>query len=139
MSDSQSLTPELEAIRKSTPYLETALKMLNRGLVYFLEEEGFISDDVCEKVLNPRTPLSEVERAGELVTRIRDRVKIDSRSFHQLVDRLKQDGATFEPIVKKLEAEYDAACNAAAAAEACQQHSSSHPTNQLHQEDSGIV
>ena len=102
MSDS----PELEAVRKCTSHLETALKMLDRELVHFLRDEGFVTDNVHDDILTPRSMLTEAERAGELVKWIKNRVKQDPRSFHLLLQYFRQRGALYKPIVNELSAEY---------------------------------
>ena len=102
MSDSS----ELEAVRKCTSHLETALKALDRELVHFLRDEGFVTDDVHDDLLTPRTMLTEAERAGELVKWIKNRVKQDPRSFHLLLQHFRRRGALYKPIVNELSAEY---------------------------------
>lgn len=94
--------PELETVRKYTSHLETALKGLDRKLVHFLRDEGFITDEVHDDVLNPRSMLTEAQRAGELVKWIRNRVKLDPSSFHVLLHCFKQSGSLYEPTVDKL-------------------------------------
>ena len=51
--------------------LETALKD-DRDIVYYLQREGFITADMCDQVLNPRSLLIAAEKAGQLVAKIRD-------------------------------------------------------------------
>lgn len=102
MSDS----PELKTIEKCTPELETALSGLERSFVHFLAQEGFISNDVSGMVLEPRSVLTEEEKAGELVKAIKRRVKLDANSYHTLLNRFKEDGNLYRPIVTKLEREY---------------------------------
>ncbi len=103
MSDSK----ELKTLKKCTPQLETALLGLDSTLVHFLYGEGFFTDDVRDKILNPATLLSEADKAIELVKWIRNRVKQDKKSYHVLVWRFKQLGKLYQPIVAVLEAEYD--------------------------------
>ena len=102
MSDS----PELEAVRKCTSHLETALKVLDREFVHFLRDEGFITDNVHDDILTPRSMLTEAERAGELVKWIKNRVKQDPKSFHLLLQHFRRRGALYKPIVNELSAEY---------------------------------
>ena len=102
MSDS----PELRTVRKCTSRLETALKALDRDLVHFLGDEGFFPSDVYDEILNPRSMMTEAERAGELVKWIKNRVKQDPGSFHKLLYHFKQRGALYQPIAAKLSAEY---------------------------------
>ena len=89
-----------------TPQLETALWGLDRELVHFLNQEHFINDDVEDKVLNPRSMLTEADNALELLKWIKNRVKQDPPSYHVLLGRLKQSGNLYKPIVKQVEAEY---------------------------------
>ena len=63
MSDS----PELKAVRRCTSHLETALKGFDRELVHFLKGEGFFTEEVHDDLLNPRSMLTDAQRAGELV------------------------------------------------------------------------
>ena len=101
-----SNSPELEAVRKCTSHLETALKVLDRELVHFLRDEGFITDNVHDDLLTPRSTLTEAERAGELVKWIKNRVKQDPGSFHLLLHHFRRRGALYKPIANELSAEY---------------------------------
>ena len=87
-------------------WLETALKGLDRNMVDFLYQNGFITDDVCDQVLNPVTSLSDVDKAYELVKAIKNRVKQDKESYLVLVDCLTQGGVLYQPVVKILAEEY---------------------------------
>ena len=73
-------SPELMVIKECTPDLETALSVLERGFVHFLAQEGFITDEVSERVLDPQSMLSGKQRAGLLVKGIKRRVKLDAKS-----------------------------------------------------------
>jgi hypothetical protein len=99
-------SPELRTLKECTPQLETALKGLESGLVYFLNCEGFLLDEVTENILNPENRLTDVQKARQLVTWIKLRVRLDPPSYHVLLGRLKEDGKRYEPIVGILEAEY---------------------------------
>lgn len=101
MSDS----PELKAIKKYTPELEIALSGLERDLVHFLAQKGFISDEVSERVLDSRSFATEEEKAGLLVKGIKRRVKLDANSFHTLLNRFRESGNLYRPILTKLEKE----------------------------------
>ena len=79
---------------------------LERDLVHFLTKEGFIVNAVRDKVLDPCSSLDDAEKAGELVKRIKNRVKQDPQSYHDLICRLKEGGNHYRPIVKALEEEY---------------------------------
>lgn len=95
---------ELKTVRQCTSELETALMGCDRELVHFLEMEGFISSGVRDEILNPRSILTEAQKAVELVRWIRNRVDQESGSFHILVNHLKKSGKFYRPIVEKLEA-----------------------------------
>jgi hypothetical protein len=98
---------ELKTLEKCTPQLETAFKEVERDLVHFLLDECFISSDVHDEVLEPRTLLNKSEKAGKLVKSIKNRVKQDPSSYHTLIDELKRRGRRCDPIVKILEEEYN--------------------------------
>ena len=106
MAMSDTCTPELEAIKRCAPDLESALKNTDRKLVYFLNQEGFINDDDCDEILDQRSMLTAAQKAGKLVKSIKNRVKQDAKSFHVLLDRFKQDGTLYGPIIKKLTSNY---------------------------------
>ena len=86
-----------------TIQLETALLGLERDLVHFLFQNGFISDDVRDKVLNPVSVLSEAEKAGEVVRWIKNRIKQDPTNYHVLMGKLQQCGKRYQPIINRLE------------------------------------
>ena len=79
---------------------------MDRDLIHFLNLQGFILPSVYDKVLNPVSNLSDLEKAGELVQFIKNRVKQDPDSYQTLLDRLKKVGNFYRPIVNDLEAEY---------------------------------
>ena len=89
-----------------TPDLETALSGLERGFIHFLAQKGFITDEVSERVLDPQSMLSGEQRAGLLVTGIKRRVKLDSTSYHTLLEHFKKGGNLYRPIVGILEKAY---------------------------------
>ena len=97
---------ELTTVSKCSPQLETALARLDRDLVHFLKDKGFITQDVCDDVLDPRSMLSTTQKAHELVTGIRRQVELGPGSYHTLVDRLRAGGALYSGIVKILDEEY---------------------------------
>ena len=97
---------ELTTIRNLASELETALHGVDRNLLYYFNKEGFITDDVCDDVLNPRSVLREGEKAGELVRAIKNRVKQEPHKYHLLVDHLMSVGKCYYPIVRKLKEEF---------------------------------
>ncbi len=55
----------------------------DRDILHFLEQEGYnIPDDVS----NPKSMLSDQERAGFVVTAIKDKVSLNSRNYQKLLD-----------------------------------------------------
>ena len=97
---------EFKTVRRCTVALETALKGLDRNMVDFLYQNGFITDDVCDQVLNRVTLLSAADKAHELVKGIKNRVKQDKGSYFVLVGGLTQGGVPYQPIVTTLAEEY---------------------------------
>ena len=97
---------EFKTVKKCTVWLETALKGLDRNMVDFLYQNGFITDDVCDQVLNRVTLLSSADKAHELVKWIKNRVKQDKGSYFVLVGGLTQVGVLYQPIVNILTEEY---------------------------------
>jgi hypothetical protein len=130
-------TPELKAVRKCASHLEAALKVTNRELIHFLRDEGFLSDEVHDEVLNPYTMLSDTQKSGELVRWITHRIKMDHTSFHILLHHLKQN-VLFEPTVSKLKAEYRIAVSHDVANKESKQHlpstSQPNPPDDYHQQ-----
>ena len=97
---------EFKTVKKCTVWLETALKGLDRNMVDFLYQNGFITDDVCDQVLNRVTLLSAADKAHELVKGIKNRVKQDKGSYFVLVGGLTQGGVLYQPILNILTEEY---------------------------------
>ena len=97
---------EFKTVRRCTVALETALKGLDRKMVDFLNQNGFITDDVCDQVLNRVTLLSAADKAHELVKGIKNRVKLDKGSYFVLVGGLTQGGVLYQPILNILAEEY---------------------------------
>ena len=100
-----STTAELITIKKCLRELETALKGLDRDLVYFLYQQGILTDDTLDEIIGPRSKWTGAEKAGELVKWIKHGVEQDQQRYHTLVGWLKERGH-FRPIVGVLEGEY---------------------------------
>ncbi len=86
--------------------LETALRSIEREIVHFLHREGFITQEVHDDVLNPRSLLTDDQKAGVLVTGIRNRVELSAGSYHTLLNHLRQRGKHYASIVGILDEEY---------------------------------
>ena len=102
MSDSV----EFKTIDRCMHDLETGLAApgIERKLVHFLKKEGFINDEVRDKVLGIR--LEEMEKAGELAKRIKNRVKQDRASFNLFVCHLEEYDKLYQPLLSQLQEEY---------------------------------
>ena len=99
----QPPSAEFMTVELCTIQLETALLGLERDLVHFLCQNGFISDEVRDYVLNPVSVLSEAHKAGEVVRWIKNRIKQDPASYHVLMGKLQQCGNRHQPIMNTLE------------------------------------
>ena len=74
--------------------------------MHFLHNEGFITQEVHDDVLNPRSMLSSHQKAGQLVTGIRNKVELSAQSYFILLDYLRLGGNQYENIVSILDNEY---------------------------------
>ena len=86
--------------------LEVALQS-DRDVVYFLNSEGFITQEVCDDVLNPRSMLTSAQKAGNLVTGIRNKVSLCPKHYHILVEYFSQNGKRYGETVEILAREYE--------------------------------
>ena len=106
MSDLQMAeSPEYRTVVSCMKQLETAFLRCGRDIPHFLLQQGFITVEVHDDVLNPRL-LSEHQKAGELVSGIRKKVELSAQDYHTLVDHLGQSGKHYEGIVALLNKEY---------------------------------
>ena len=98
---------ELETIKKCSAELALALKGIEGDFLFFLNREGFITDDVLSKILNPVTVITAAQKADELVMLIRDRVAMSpDESFRKLITELERRGKRCEHIVTTLRTEH---------------------------------
>ncbi len=97
---------EHQTIGNCTPKLEVFFKNPEREIVHYLRKEGFITQSLCDDVLNPRSMLSEADKAGMIVEAIRDVVFLDKGMFHTLVAYLQTKGKYYSAIVKNLTEEF---------------------------------
>ncbi len=98
---------EYRTVVSCTKQLETALFRSDRAIVHFLNQEGFISQEVHDEVLNPKSMWTDHQKAGELVTGIRNKVELSAQDYHTLLNHLHQSGKHYKGIVGILEKEYD--------------------------------
>ena len=94
---------ELNTILSCATSLETAFRKADSDLVHFLLDEGFISEDVHDHILNPGAILDEGE---ELVMLIQNKVEQDPNSYHVLVHYFMISGEPYQAILHTLMGEY---------------------------------
>ena len=83
-------------------------KLASKGLEkYHLSciDENFITDDVCGEVLSPST-WTKAQKAGELVTGIRNKVSFSPQHYSKLVEYLRGDRSKYGGIVDLLDREH---------------------------------
>lgn len=71
----------------------------------FLCDENFITEEVQDDILNPRSMLSEHQKAGVIVTAIRNRISLSPQYYHILTEYLHQR-TFYECIANILDQEY---------------------------------
>lgn len=87
--------------------LEIALKS-DREIAKFLLQQGFITQELYDDINDPRSNLTDAQKARMLVTAIRDRVELNPRNYHILVDYLCQNRIRYGDIIDILHGEYNA-------------------------------
>lgn len=99
---------ECRAIKKCASDLEKVLEFRDRSFVYLLHNKGFITQQVCDEVLNPKSQLRSEEKAGELVKGIRNAVSTNPGHYYQIfVGCLKdQKDEKYDTLLSKLNREY---------------------------------
>ena len=96
---------EYSTIVKFSRKLEIALKS-NRDIAQFLHEQGLLTTDDYDVVSSPTSRLSPAEKSSILVTAIRDRVELNLRNYHKLVNHLRQNIKRYGDIIEILDKEY---------------------------------
>ena len=97
---------EFLTVKHCSSALNTALRSIDADTVFFLNNEGFISNSMCNQVLNPTAILSKEQKAILLVTSIRDRIEGSAQEYHKLVGHLSQNRRQYGSIVDNLNIEY---------------------------------
>ena len=92
-------------IIKCTRKLEIALKS-DRNIAQFLLQQGFITQERYNEVINPKSNLTDADKASMLVTAIRDRVELNTRNYRKLVDHLRQNIIRYGDIIEILDQEF---------------------------------
>lgn len=98
---------EYSTVVKCNRKLEIALGS-DRDIAQFLLQQGFINREHYDEVNNPRSNLTDAEKAIILVTAIRDRVELHPRNYHKVVDHLCQNIIRYRDIIEILDMEYNA-------------------------------
>lgn len=101
------MSSEYRTIVSCINHLEIALKSPERTLVNFLHHNGFISEEIHHDVLNPRTMLTDHQKAGQLVDRIKTQVKLSPQKFHEFINFLHDNGKQYKSLVTILSNEYN--------------------------------
>ena len=96
---------EYRTIDQCTEELETALHS-DKPILHFLNREGFIKPNVYDEVSNPKSLLSEEERAHLVVTGIRNKVKLNPKNYHTLLKYFHKDRRMYGDIADILDKEY---------------------------------
>ena len=97
---------EYRTIVQCTTQLEVALRSCDGVIVHFLNQEGFITEEVHDEVLNPRL-LNDYQKATKLVTGVRNKVFLRAQSYHTFLNYLCRRGNHYGSIVKILDEEYN--------------------------------
>ena len=85
--------------------LEIALES-KRDIAQFLLQEGFITQERYDEVNNSRSNLTDVDKASMLVTAIRNRVELNPRNYHKVINHFRQNSSRYRDIVEILDQEY---------------------------------
>ncbi len=96
---------EFRTIVQCTEELEIALQS-DKAILNFLDREGFIKPSVYEDVNNPKSLLSASEKAGLLVTGIKNKVKLNPKNYHKLLKYFHKDRRMYGDIADILDNEY---------------------------------
>ncbi len=103
-----SHSKEYLSIVKCASQLACALHS-NRDIPHYLHAELFLTKDIYDDVINPKSRLSDSDKAIELVNGIRRRVEQSPTDFHKFMDHLRKQGSRYGDIVKLLDERYLAA------------------------------
>lgn len=85
--------------------LELAFKG-DRDLATFLLQEGVISKDTYDDVMNPRSTLTTVQKAGELLRELMDAIKMNCQKYHSFMGRFRENPRAYKDIVDILDEEF---------------------------------
>ena len=97
---------ELKSVKNCIISLDKALKSPENKIIFFLNVNGFITDEVCASVLNPNSSLTAANKTYQLIEGIKNRIDQDKDSYQVLINGFTQSGIRYTPIVRKLKEEY---------------------------------
>ena len=75
-------------------------------ILHFLDREGFIKPNIYEDINYPKSLLSAREKAGLLVTGIKDKVELNPKNYHTLMRYFREDRRMYGDIADILDEEY---------------------------------
>ncbi len=76
----------------------------DRDILHFLEQEGY---NIPDDVINPKSMLSDQEKAGLVVTAIKNKVSLNSRNYQKLLDHFHSNERVYGDIITILEQAYN--------------------------------
>ena len=106
LPNKEAESKEYITIVNCTAKLVIALRS-DASILHYLDREGFIKPNIYEDVNNPKSLLSASEKAGLLVTGIKDKVELNPKKYHKFVDHLRQNMRMYDDIVEILDNEYN--------------------------------
>ena len=105
ISKKEAESKEYITIVNCTSKLNIALRS-DDEIVHFLDREGFIKHKIYNRIKDPISLLSDDDKAGLLVTGIKDKVELNPKNYHTFVDYLRQNRRMYRDIVDILDDEY---------------------------------
>lgn len=97
---------EYIVLADNTSDLETALKDNLRPIVEQLRKEGLLKDAVYERVKDTQVNLTSLERAGMIVTSVKEYVQIEPSNYYKFISILKREERHYRDVIKILEKSY---------------------------------
>ena len=72
----------------------------------YLDKEGLIMPEVFSRISDTQSKLSREDKAAELVTAIKNKVKLNYLNYHKLLHYFQQNHSKYRDILGILEKEY---------------------------------
>ncbi len=98
---------EYKTIVRCASQFATALHS-NGDIPHHLHVDGFLTKEIYDNVIDPKSRLSASEKACEVVSGIRRRVDQSPTDFHKLIGYLRENESRYRDILKLLEETYSA-------------------------------